>query len=294
MNGIPMVIKSGGRGLKTPVRSIVVFLVVLISGGNAMAGDSGLMEAPILNGELQKWAVLDARPKSEWLAGHIPGAISFSWENFTRVDEKGVQSRTFTPQELAAALGSMGVDEKTPVVIYGDAEKSWGGEGWDFWALSWIGHKGPLRVLAGGIQSWRGHKYPVTTDEQKGARPRAVYKFALNPQIRVSTEEIEQKKSSFSLVDTRSTMEWLGGSIPGAVHIQWTEFYNGDDRRPIDAATLKKLLKDNGVDTNKPVVYYCKSGVRSGYAWMVHQLDGLPDAKNYEGGMEAWRKSSAK
>jgi len=27
---------------------------------------------------------------------------------------------------------------------------------------------------------------------------------------------------------------------------------------------------------------------------MVHQLAGLPDARNYEGGMEAWWKQSSK
>ena len=294
MKGIPKAIKDGGRGFKTTVCSIISILVILIVGNDAMAGNSGLMEAPVLNGGLKEWVILDARPKSEWLAGHLPGAISFSWENFTRVDEKGVPFRVFPPQELASALGEMGIDEKTPIVIYADADKSWGGEGWDFWTLAWLGHKGPIKVLAGGIQAWRNHNYPVTTEIQKSARGKTAYKFTLNPQVDISTAEIEQNKSSLALVDTRSTLEWLRGRIPGAVHIQWTEFYQGNDRRPIDSAALKKLLKDNGVDTNKSIVYYCRGGVRSGFAWMVHQLAGLPDAKNYEGGMEAWQKLSAK
>jgi thiosulfate/3-mercaptopyruvate sulfurtransferase len=37
--------------------------------------------------------ILDARPKKVWSDGHIPGALSFSWENYTRVDERGVPYR---------------------------------------------------------------------------------------------------------------------------------------------------------------------------------------------------------
>jgi thiosulfate/3-mercaptopyruvate sulfurtransferase len=95
-----------------------------------------------------------------------------------------------------------------------------------------------------------------------------------------------------TLIDVRSTFEWIKGRIPGAVHIPWDEFYTGKDRQPLPPADLKKLLARHGVDTTRPVVYYCLGGVRSAYAWMTHQLSGLPGARNYKGGMEAWQKRS--
>jgi thiosulfate/3-mercaptopyruvate sulfurtransferase len=52
----------------------------------------------------------------------------------------------------------------------------------------------------------------------------------------------------------------------------------------------EKLLAKHGVDLRKPVVYYCTGGIRSGYAWMVHTLAGLPNGRNYEGGMEEWKR----
>jgi thiosulfate/3-mercaptopyruvate sulfurtransferase len=48
------------------------------------------------------------------------------------------------------------------------------------------------------------------------------------------------------------------------------------------------------VNTAKPVVYYCAGGIRSAYTWLVHELAGLPDARNYEGGMAAWQKRDTK
>ena len=258
-----------------------------------MAGNMSLIEPSVLSGELSKYVILDARPKSEWQAGHVPGALSFSWENFTRTDEKGIPFRVLPPEEMASALGEMGVDEKTAIAIYGDADKSWGGEGWAAWTFHWMGHAGSVRILNGGIQSWRNGNFAVTADAPK-SKPKAVYNFTLAPRWDISTAEIEQRKTPMILIDTRSTLEWLRGRIPGAVHIEWTNFYAGPDRRPLDAAAFRQLLKEHDVDTSKPIVYYCRGGIRSGYVWMAHQLAGLPDARNYEGGMEAWWKLSSK
>ncbi len=258
-----------------------------------MAGTISLIEATALKGALSKFVILDARPKADWQAGHIPGALSFSWENFTRTDAQGIQFRTFPPQEMAAALGEMGIDEKTPVVIYGDADTSWGGEGWAVWVFAWMGHTEPVRILNGGIEAWKDNALPVTADGPKAAA-KTVYHYTLQPQLDISTAEIEQRKSPMVLIDTRSTLEWLRGRIPGAVHIEWTKFYGGGDRHPLSPSEFRQLLKDNGVDTAAPIVYYCRGGIRSGYAWMVHRLAGLPDARNYEGGMEEWWKLSGK
>jgi thiosulfate/3-mercaptopyruvate sulfurtransferase len=194
---------------------------------------------------------------------------------------------------MAAALGAMGIDEKTPVVIYGDADKSYGGEGWDCWALAWMGHAGPVRVLNGGILAWRNANFALTAEASK-SREKVLYNFKLSPQWDISTAQIEHPKAPMVLIDARSTMEWLTGALPGAVHIEWTKFYTGDDHRPLDATAFRRLLKENGVDASKPIVYYCRGGIRSGYAWMAHQLAGLPDARNYEGGMEAWWKEAGK
>ncbi|QEM67635.1 sulfurtransferase [Geobacter sp. FeAm09] len=256
----------------------------------AMAADLGLIDAATLKGNPAKWVVLDARPRAEWEAGHIPGAIPFSWENYTRTDARGVKYSSFPPQEVAVALAGLGIDEKTPIVVYGDADKSWGGEGYDVWLLSWLGHRGPIRLLNGGLQAWRGQNLPLARGAEKPAARKARYHVSLKPQYQIATEEVQSGKGAYALVDVRSTFEWLKGRIPGAVHIPWEEFYTGKEHRPLPAAELKKLLARHGVDTSKPVVYYCLGGIRSGYAWTAHQLAGLPEAHNYKGGWAAWEK----
>lgn len=272
----------------------LIAAVIMACAATAGAADLGLIDAATLRGSAAKWVLLDARPKADWEAGHIPGAVSFAWEDCTRTDANGVKYSSFPPQELAAVLAGLGIDEKSPLVIYGDADKSWGGEGYDVWLLSWLGHKGPIRLLNGGIQSWRSSNLPLA----KGAEQRVVkktrYQVQLKPRSIIATEEVQSGKDAYALVDVRSTLEWITGKIPGAVHIPWEDFYAGKERRPLSAPELKKLLARHGVDLSKPVVYYCLGGVRSGYAWSVHQLAGLPEARNYKGGWEAWGKRAGR
>ncbi|HEX9022956.1 MAG TPA: rhodanese-like domain-containing protein [Geobacteraceae bacterium] len=270
--------------------SILTLAVIVSPCPAAFAADLGLIDATVLKANASKWVILDARPRGEWEAGHIPGAIPFSWENVTRTDSRGVQFSSFPPSELAAVLAGLGIDEKTPVVVYGDADKSWGGEGYDVWLLAWLGHKGPVRLLNGGIQAWRDRNLQLVKGAERSPARKSRYQVSLKPQYIVSTEDVQKGKGAFALVDVRSTFEWIKGRIPGAVHIPWEDFYAGKDHHPLPAAEVKKLLSKKGIDTSKPVVFYCLGGVRSAYAWTAYQLAGLPDGRNYKGSWAAWEK----
>lgn len=278
--------------MQTGIKILLTALIIASTSVPVMAVDLGLIEASVLKNNPTKWVVLDSRPKSDWEAGHIPGAIRFFWESYSRTDAKGVMYSSFPPQELAVALAGLGIDEKTPVVVYGDADKSWGSEGYTVWLLSWLGHKGPVRMLNGGIQSWRANYFTLTTGPEKPVVRKSGYKVELMPQYIVSTEDVQNAKGNYTLIDTRSTFEWIKGRIPGAVHIPWDDFHTGKDRHPLPPAELKKLLAKHGIDAAKPVVYYCTGGVRSAYAWFVHQLSGLHEARNYKGSWAAWEKRS--
>jgi len=41
---------------------------------------------------------------------------------------------------------------------------------------------------------------------------------------------------------------------------------------------------------DKPVIYFCTGGIRSAWAWFVHQQSGYSAARNFEGGMALWNK----
>ncbi|WP_300675338.1 sulfurtransferase [Desulfoluna sp.] len=237
-----------------------------------------------------KPVILDARPQKDWAKGHIPGSISFNWVEYTKTDAQKIPYRTLPPQEMATALGRIGITETSPIVITGDADDSWGGEGWIAWTLEWIGHQGPVYLLDGGLPGWEKKGLPL--NRKNTPRPQTLYTPHPNPAHFITAEDLKRTPSAFTLIDTRSFTEWITGHIPGAIHISWKKMVDKPSRTPITPETLKKILTRKKVPLDKPIVYYCTGGVRSGWAWMAHDMTDLPPAFNLEGGYEEWRKAT--
>lgn len=73
------------------------------------------------------------------------------------------------------------------------------------------------------------------------------------------------------VIDVRRDYEYEAGHIPGARHIELNQL----------TANAEKIGKD------KPVVFYCRSGNRSGMAAEAFGQAGY-DAHNLDGGINAW------
>jgi thiosulfate/3-mercaptopyruvate sulfurtransferase len=77
-----------------------------------------------------------------------------------------------------------------------------------------------------------------------------------------------------------------GGHIPGALHIDWREFFKSDGTlKP--RATLDSLLKSKGIQSNREIVVYCTGGVRSAMAYFVFRYLGYK-VRNYDGSWWDW------
>jgi adenylyltransferase/sulfurtransferase len=87
-------------------------------------------------------------------------------------------------------------------------------------------------------------------------------------------KERDNAERDFVLVDVREPNEFEINSIPGAVLIPKNEFLTG--------AALESLPQD------KPVVLYCKTGIRSAESLAVLKGAGFSDAVHVGGGVSAW------
>ena len=102
------------RSQKTTLRHIlemtliVTVIIIIATFPLATAADLKLIDAATLKDSQAKWVILDARPKADWEAGHIPGAITSNWENYTRTSAQGVKFSSLPPQELAVLLAGTG------------------------------------------------------------------------------------------------------------------------------------------------------------------------------------------
>ena len=89
------------------------------------------------------------------------------------------------------------------------------------------------------------------------------------------TEVVEQIKSGdLTLVDVRRQTEWDEGHIPQAKY-----------------SFLGNMMEDVAkLDSEKPVVFQCRSGARSAVACSIAQASGVKNVINLEGGIVLWER----
>ena len=91
--------------------------------------------------------------------------------------------------------------------------------------------------------------------------------------IDVTPEWVQERHETgeIQLVDVREPYEWEAGRVDGARHIEL-------ERVASQASTI---------DKDKPVVFYCRVGARSGMAASAFRRAGY-DAYSMDGGITAW------
>lgn len=91
-------------------------------------------------------------------------------------------------------------------------------------------------------------------------------------------ERLSSPPSAPVVIDVRSSSEYAGGHLPGAVHIPWYSLAFRLDDIP-------------GSGKDRPLVVYCAHGPRAGLSGFVLRLAGFSSVHYLEGSMPAWRKS---
>jgi thiosulfate/3-mercaptopyruvate sulfurtransferase len=235
---------------------------------------------------------------SAYQEGHVPGAISWSW-NKQLCDT--VRRDILSPRAFEALMSESGIGNSTTVVLYGD-NNNWFAA-WAFWQMKIYGH-GDVRLMNGGRRKWIAEGRELSTDvptlhrtAYNAAKPDLSLR-ALLPQVQAATE-----KRSVSLVDVRSPQEFSGeilappglpetcqrgGHIPGAHSIPWGKACR-EDGTFLSYDELKHLYASEGVDGSRPVIAYCRIGERSSHTWFaLKYLLGYRDVKNYDGSWTEW------
>jgi thiosulfate/3-mercaptopyruvate sulfurtransferase len=230
--------------------------------------------------------------------GHVPGAIGFDWQK----DLQDQVRRDFLGlEDFGRLLGGRGISNDHQVILYGD-RNNWFAA-YTYWYLKYYGHDN-MKLLNGPRERWIAEGCPTSTEVP--SYPAAT--FTANPgddTIRAKRDEVlNALGDSHKLVDVRSPQEYSGeliampgyenegaqrsGHIPGAKSIPWAHAVTDDGTfKPADE--LRELYGAKGVLTGDPIIAYCRIGERSAHTWFVlHELLGEPDVKNYDGSWTEW------
>jgi thiosulfate/3-mercaptopyruvate sulfurtransferase len=228
---------------------------------------------------------------------HIKGAVRLDWKK----DLQDPVRRDFVNKDqFESLLSERGIANDDTVVLYG-GNNNWFAA-YAYWYFKLYGH-GDVKLLDGGRKKWELDSRELVD----GAVQRASTSYTASEQdksIRAFRDEIEAAIGQQNLVDVRSPDEFAGrlaapahlpqeqaqrnGHIPTAKNIPWSQTANDDGTFKSDDE-LKKLYEDKGVDFSKDTIAYCRIGERSSHTWFVlHELLGQPNVKNYDGSWTEW------
>ena len=250
-----------------------------------------------LNDESIRILEVDENP-ALYREAHIPGAIGFDW----KLDLQDQLKRDFLgPEEFGRLFGSRGISSEHQIILYGD-RNNWFAA-YTYWYLKYYGHDN-VKLLNGPRERWISEGRPTTTDLPEFPPAR----FEARPgdeAIRAKRDEVQAALDDGRiLVDVRSPQEFSGelispigyeqegaqrgGHIPGAKSIPWAQAVR-DDGTFKSADELRELYGGKGVLSGSPIVAYCRIGERSAHTWFVlHELLGEQDVKNYDGSWTEW------
>ena len=230
---------------------------------------------------------------------HIPGAVGFDW----RRDLQDQVKRDFLgPEDFGRLFGEHGISNDHTIVLYGD-RNNWFAA-YTYWYLKFYGHD-DVKLMNGPREKWISEGKPTSTDV---------------PALEATTFEAKQGDASIravrdevlgvvdgdgkKLVDVRSPQEFSGeliamagyeqegaqrgGHIPGAASVPWAQAVREDGTFK-SREELEELYGGKGVLTGDPIIAYCRIGERSAHTWFVlHELLGQEDVKNYDGSWTEW------
>lgn len=228
--------------------------------------------------------------------GHIPGAQYLHLKHDLSGEANGNNGRhpLPDPQHFAARLGSLGLSPDTPVAIYDDAGGMFAARLW--WMLRWVGHRGDVAVLDGGIQAWQAAGYPLS--QQSQSFPAQAYPLAkAGPVVRAQEVLSFIGTSSAYLLDARSpdrfrgeneTMDPVGGHIPGAKNRFFRDNLSDDGHfKPADQLRTEFMAQLAGADPGS-VVHSCGSGITACHNLLAMEVAGLTGSRLYAGSWSEW------
>lgn len=302
---------TSGRGIlsrKIRSRLIALFFVLIGVFQPVLSGSIPVESTPLMAVDQlrtlprQDVVVIDTRSFVDFFSGHIPGAVNLNdWREFSH-ERGGVPGMLIEDREfIAEKLRLLGLDYGKTIVVYGEPKDPWRTDGRFFWMFQHLGFE-KVSLLEGGFDLWVQKGGSVERGRGKPMPPSSLSPsdIRFNPNVIADQGWIFKRLGSpaLALIDNREQKEFdgatpygsvRGGHIPGAIHIDWRNFFTGQGVLK-NRATLDALLESHGIRADQDIVVYCTGGVRSGMAYFVFKYLGF-DVRNYDGSWWDWSRN---
>jgi thiosulfate/3-mercaptopyruvate sulfurtransferase len=225
----------------------------------------------------------------DYEAGHIPSA-GFADLIAELSDTSGPFQFTMpSAEQFVAAMGALGVGDKTRVVLYDGGRSVWAARVW--WMLRWAGFD-HVALLDGGLGAWTAAGYPLSTEPVN--RPAQQLTLNLRPELIADRDEVYAAitDENIHIIDAMPEAHYRGemvmydwpGHIPSASNTPSSSLLDDSGYfRPYDE--LASMLDNNRKDRN---ITYCGGGVSASTDAFILTRLGFTDVAVYMGSLQEW------
>ncbi|MBZ5726262.1 MAG: sulfurtransferase [Acidobacteriia bacterium] len=240
--------------------------------------------------------ILSVGEKSEYDAGHIPGALFVDYMETHTMPEPGHGLAVELPPmaELAQTFGKLGVSNDSRIVLYMSHD-------WNsptariFLTLDAMGLGAHTSILDGGFPVWKGEGRAVSAEVRKVTAG----KLTPCPQSDIIADvdyvRTHLRQPGVDIVDARDPEFYSGariprdqraGHIPGASNITFSTLVD-DQGKLKSVEALQEKFRGAGIKPGDRVVSYCHIGQQASLVYFVARYLGY-DARLYDGSWQDW------
>jgi thiosulfate/3-mercaptopyruvate sulfurtransferase len=234
-------------------------------------------------------------PSDDYLGAHIPGAVFFDVDAIADHNDPLPHMYPAAAQ-FAKDVSALGISSGDTVVAYDSG--SWVAAPRAWWMFLSFGHPN-VKVLDGGLQKWLREGRPTHSGKVTPKPGKFHAKF--DPSYIRSRQDLVGNLETHAeqLIDARPRGRFEGtvaeprpdlrpGHIPGSRNVPYAGLFDAATgaMKPLDE--LRKTFASAGVDTTKPIVTTCGSGVSALVLTLALYRLGVRGSALYDGSWAEW------